>query len=333
MNKIFVIIPSYQDPFLYTTLKEAVSNAKNPDRVIFSIGLQYAEGTLPDLSEFSNDNFKYIHYDVETRPGVNIIRHDLSRQYTDEDYCLLIDSHMHFETDWDEKLIQHYSELQDHHGKKVVWSQPVPSGLNIPMKNTLVTKWILNPEIDIPDEGHIGDTWNFLLYPETYRDDATVTFPEKYMEANYSSAHFFFTTIEFLSEVGINNVAGSYEEEFFIYYAGFLSGWRFFNIEHNNFIAHDAEGYNKIIHGDKINLDNYSSIKRFSRSRDTIAQVMAINLALIFNAGPAKVKNSVMDPSTFYEKFGILKDYEAFKALYVARYDELLKIANQVLDN
>lgn len=333
MSKIFVIIPAYQDPFLYTTLKEAVTNAKNSKNIIFSIGLQYAEGTLPDLSEFSGDNFKYITYDMETRPGVNLIRRDLSKQYTDEDYVLLLDSHMHFAKNWDERLIHGYSELQKNHGEKVVWSQPLPSSLNMYMKNVMVTKWILHPELDLPKEPEVGDSWNFLLYPETYDNNASIVFPERYMESTYASEHFFFSTAKFLLEVGINSVCESYQEEPFMYYSGYLSGWRFFNIEHNNFIAHDADGYNQSLYGDKLNVTNYTGIKTFSKTRDTISQVVAMNLALIFNTGPAMIKNSVMDPSVFYERFGMLKQYEQFKTLYLARYEELLEIANKVLDN
>lgn len=330
MSKIFIIVPAYEDPYLYRTLDEATSKASSPENLVFAIALQYKNTPLPDLSRFSGDNFKYINYDVDTRPGVNHIRHNLTKLYSGEEYYLMIDSHMHFDDNWDQRLIDAYRGLQESHGEKVIWSQPLPSELDQGMSNITETKWGFKHGVTFPGPNGIDGAWDFLLL--SYGLHEVIKNPEKYMESVYASAHFLFTTGNFIEEVGINGIADTYEEEPFLYFSSYLSGWRFYKISDNNFISHDNDDYNKNLYGDTLTPENYMYTKRFSSSKDSIAQVIAMDLAILFNDGPAKIKNAVMDPIDFYEKFGLRKQYIALRDLYLTKYDEFLKIAQNAID-
>jgi hypothetical protein len=326
MKTIFVNIPAYEDRFLYRTIEEAVSNATDSSRIFFAIALQYRD--VPDFSKFSGDNFKYIHYDVDTRPGLTRVRHDLSRLHSGEDYFLMLDSHMRFEKDWDSKLIQSYSGLQESYGNKVIWSQPLPGMLGYGMTNVKETRPGFKESISIPRPDDGKDYWEYLFFP--YGTQPVIFNEQKYMESHLTSSHFFFASAEFLSDVGITPIANSYQEEPFLYFSSYMSGWRVFKISEKNFIAHDNSGYNKDIYGDSLTPENYIYVKRFARERDPYNSMVAMQMALLFNEGPAKIKNAVMDPLEFYERNGLRKEYLVFKSLYLNEYEDLMKIACSV---
>lgn len=324
---IFITIPAYEDQFLERTIREAVENAKNPENLFFAIALQYKEIPIPDLSKFSGPNFKYISYDVDTRPGVNIVRHVLSKMYNGEDLFLMIDSHMLFAKDWDQLLISEYEEIQNRFGEKVIWSQGLPERLGCPITNVVYRNWVFS-ETDLPVEPSGQESWPYLLYDDVKDKKDFITVNTKYHEAMNLTCHFFLSSGEFLSDVGINQISNVYEEEPFIYYSSYISGWKVFNIQHNNVIAHDNKEYDRVVYGEDLVFPG----KAYSSSRDSYNNVVAINLSLLFNEGPAKVKNAVMHPKDFYENFGLLDKYLKVAETYKNSYEELLEIANKAIN-
>lgn len=106
-DRIFVQIASYRDPECQWTLKDMFGKASNPDRVFAGVVWQYVIG---------EDDHCFV---TETRPsqvrtrlinarfskGVCWARSEAQKLWQGEEYTLQIDSHMRFEPDWDQKLI------------------------------------------------------------------------------------------------------------------------------------------------------------------------------------------------------------------------------------
>ena len=86
--KIFIQIASYRDPQLIPTIKDAISKAKNPENLIFSIARQFhPNDKFDDLSEYENDNrFKILNIPYEESKGVCWARNLTQQLYDGEEY-------------------------------------------------------------------------------------------------------------------------------------------------------------------------------------------------------------------------------------------------------
>ena len=112
---IFVAIPCYRDPELLPTIKSALANAKNPERLVFGVGLCYLEGDDEWWKPLLSDpqvklNIKKA--SIET-VGLGNQRADANEMFNNEDYYLQIDAHMRFDMHWDDLLIHHLEGLKD----------------------------------------------------------------------------------------------------------------------------------------------------------------------------------------------------------------------------
>lgn len=330
MNKIFITVPSYEDPFLYRTLDEAVTRANNPERLVFAIALQYKQVPVPDLSRFTGENFRYITYDADNRPGITRVRHDLAALHAGEDFFFMIDSHMHFDYGWDDRIIEEYLGLQNLYGDKVIWSQPIPGALGQGTDNVVDTRPGFRKNLNVTEKLGPDESWDWLFVP--YGRERIIKNPDKYMESSLVSSHFFFTSSKFLDEVGIADIPQLYEEEPFLFYSLAMSGWRLFKIAVKNFVAHDNDEYNKILYKGELTPQNYIYVKKFGPKKEVYEKVIAIDMALIFNEGPAKLKNAVMEPIDFYERYGLRDQYLVLRDNYLNRYNELMEIANKAID-
>lgn len=219
MDKIFINIASYRDPTLIKTIKDALNKAKNPDRLVFAIGLQYYKNEIPNLSFINNNQLKILTYDVDTRPGLVKVRYELSKLVTDEKYFLMIDSHTNFEQDWDESLINEITT----YGNKTVLSG-FPNNLNADYRYAF------------------------------YKDDITIDTIMYKKDNNpliyFVIRSFIFTYIDFLKEVGLDKHSQYINEELYISWRIFMSGWNIFvpkvkitqHLEHRNLYLDYAWG-------------------------------------------------------------------------------------------
>lgn len=324
-GKIFITIPSYEDPFLQRTLDELFTMADNPEDLSVAIAVQHKRVPQPNLDSYLGD-INFISYDVEDRPGVNRLRSELLKFYKDEDYYLMIDSHMRFEKSWDSRLKSIHSEIEESYGDKVIWSESLPQTLGQRMSNIIPFYWMLrdNGSVSI-DDLNVKPALRYLFFGVGRQPP--IIYPSKFLETSYASCHFFFTRGSFVSEVGINPIAELYEEEPFLAYSSYLSGWRIFATDYDNFIAHDNTEYNHFIYGPNINSNNYVETKVFGSKNDNYAQILALDLALLFNIGPAKVKNPKITPREFYEKFGLAQEHSALCSSYM---NQLSDIRNEI---
>ena len=109
---IFVNIAAFRDSECSATLQDIFSQATNPERVTVGVCQQNdsghpAENCLAD-SEWQK-NVKTISFPQSAAKGPTWARYWAATLLTDEDYYFCIDSHTHFEKDWDEELIRQHT--------------------------------------------------------------------------------------------------------------------------------------------------------------------------------------------------------------------------------
>ena len=118
MNKketILLHLPSYRDPELVPTIKDALARAKYPKRLRFGICRQFCETDgFDNLDEFKNDKrVKVLNFDYKDAQGLPWARAQINENLlTDEDYILQLDSHHRFADNWDETLIEMHNGLE-----------------------------------------------------------------------------------------------------------------------------------------------------------------------------------------------------------------------------
>jgi len=193
-SKIFIQIASYRDPQLIPTIEDCIANAKYPKNLVFSIAWQHSkDDAWDDLSLYKKDKrFKIIDINYEDSKGACWARNQLQQQYNGEQYTLQLDSHHRFIKDWDVELISMYKQLQDMGHAKPLLTGYVSS---------------FNPEKD-PEERHpipwkmdfdrfIPEGAIFFL-PASIDNYKELTAP---VPSRFYSAHFAFTTGDFVKEV------------------------------------------------------------------------------------------------------------------------------------
>lgn len=193
-GKIFIQIASYRDPQLKPTLKDCIEKAKHPENLVFSIAWQHSiEDEWDNLDEYKNDpRFKIIDIDYKESKGACWARNTLQQQYDGEEYTLQIDSHHRFIENWDEEIINMYEGLRIKGHEKPLLTGYISSfdPDNDPNGRVMVP-WKMNFDRFIP-EGAV-----FFL-PASIDNHKELTEP---IPARFYSAHFAFSTGQFVKEV------------------------------------------------------------------------------------------------------------------------------------
>ena len=192
--KIFVQIASYRDPQLIPTIENMLENAKRPKNIVIGVARQFhPEDKFDDLSKYKKDKrFRILNSPHEESTGVCWARNQVQQLYKNEEYTLQIDSHMRFEKNWDETLINMIKELQEKGYKKPLLTGYVSS---------------FDPEND--PEGRVIEPWRMafdrftpegvvFFLPEVIPGWKELTEP---IPSRFYSAHFCFTLGEFSKEV------------------------------------------------------------------------------------------------------------------------------------
>jgi hypothetical protein len=193
-GKIFIQIASYRDPQLIPTIEDCIAKAKNPKKLVFSIAWQHSsEDKWDDLSLYKTDKrFKIVDIDYKDSNGACWARNKLQQNYDGEEYTLQLDSHHRFIQDWDVELINMYKQLQKKGHEKPLLTGYVSS---------------FNPERDPEERNMVPWKMNFDRFiPEGavfFLPAAIDNFKElnEPIPARFYSAHFAFTTGDFVKEV------------------------------------------------------------------------------------------------------------------------------------
>jgi hypothetical protein len=126
-DTIFVAIASYRDSECQWTVRDLFKRAAHPERIMVGICGQYL---LPeDAHCFAVDppfpaRVRRRDFDARESRGCCWAKRVSLEMHTNESYILMIDSHMRFEQDWDDRLIGMLAECPS--AKPVITSFPAP---------------------------------------------------------------------------------------------------------------------------------------------------------------------------------------------------------------
>ena len=122
MASIFVQIPSYHDFELFRTVKDCYEKSSGSHVINFGIHLTYFE-----KKEFDVPSLHNLSINISKAPeniGVGMSRFLANEFYNGEDYYLQIDSHMRFEKNWDDILINNYKKYVSDGANPVISAYP-----------------------------------------------------------------------------------------------------------------------------------------------------------------------------------------------------------------
>jgi hypothetical protein len=114
-DRIMVHLPAYREPELVPTIKDALKNAKYPERIVFGICRQFnPDDEFDNVDEFRNDpRFKIIDINYKDAKGLAYARALINDTLLeDEEFLLQLDSHHRFTENWDETLLTWYYDLK-----------------------------------------------------------------------------------------------------------------------------------------------------------------------------------------------------------------------------
>ena len=115
-DRIFLHLPAYREPELIPTIKDALAQAKHPERIHFGICRQFnPEDDFDNVDEFRKDSRFHI-YDMpyEQAKGLATARAIINEELlTDQEFVLQLDSHHRFTKNWDETLLSWYYDLKN----------------------------------------------------------------------------------------------------------------------------------------------------------------------------------------------------------------------------
>ncbi len=230
-SKIFIQIASYRDPELKPTIKNCLENARHPENLVFSISWQHnIDDNWDNLDEYKNDErFKIIDIDYRDSEGACWARNLLQQQYDDEEYTLQLDSHHRFIKDWDLELINMYNQLKSKgHDKPLITTYvPIYDPQDDP-DGRVAVPYQMNFDRFIP-EGAI------FFMPGHIDNYKTLTEP---LPARFYSAHFAFTSGQFVKEVPHDPNFYFHGEEISIGVRAFTWGYDLFH-PHKTIVWHE----------------------------------------------------------------------------------------------
>jgi hypothetical protein len=262
---IFVQIASYRDPQLIPTIKDMLDKAKYPENLRLGIARQFhPDDKFDDLSEYENDErFRILNIPYTESTGVCWARNQVQQLYSGETYTLQLDSHMRFEPNWDETLIDMLKGLQEDGYKKPLLTGYVSS---------------FDPEND--PEGRVTEPWRMVF--DRFTPEGVVFFlPEvipgwqelqKPIPSRFYSAHFCFTLGEFSVEVQHDPEYYFHGEEISIAVRSYTHGYDLFH-PHRIVIYHEYTRKNRTKQWD----DDKEWYKKNDKSHEKNRKVLGID--------------------------------------------------------
>lgn len=123
-DSIFISVVSYCDDLLRQTLTDALLKAKNPKRLFFGIVEQHFPEQRFLKGGSPTDNIRYIGVNPEDSRGCYWARNVVLSLYKGEKWFFQIDSHMLFDQDWDEKMVEAGKKCAEINPKFILGSYP-----------------------------------------------------------------------------------------------------------------------------------------------------------------------------------------------------------------
>ena len=238
-DKVFIQIAAYRDPQLVSTVKDCIVHAKHPENLVFCIAWQHSENeNIDEIKSILNVKIIDIPY-LQSR-GACWARNQIQQRFDDEEYTLQLDSHHRFVQDWDEIAIGMYNQL-----KSLGYAKPLLTGYmpsfdpeNDPAGRIQVP-WKMDFDRFIP-EGAV-----FFL-PASIDDWKSRDCP---VPSRFYSAHFCFTSGQFVREVPHDPNYYFHGEEISIGVRAFTHGYDLFH-PHRLIIWHEYTRKGRTKHWD-----------------------------------------------------------------------------------
>lgn len=222
--KIFVAIPAFNEIDLISTIEHCLSQAEHPERIHFGVVTHYNEMEVPDLSRFNN--LKTINVEYPALLGVGPMRALAVSLYDREEFYLQIDAHMKFVSNWDSYAIKTYFDIKN-------------SGFEKPLLTTYVPWWSYNEDGSINGYSEDSGAQSGVM---VYSDELHRVIPQQLTEyfdyegqntefaEHYGlSAHFIFTSAEFIYDVAPDLDYMFYGEEPTTAVRAWTRGYRMFS--------------------------------------------------------------------------------------------------------
>jgi hypothetical protein len=115
--QIFVSIVAYQDPLLWWTIDQAYKSARYPERLVFAAIDQIVDSQRAQFEEKPwAKQVRYVHIHPRFARGPCWARAMAYTLHSNEPYLMQIDSHMWFEPNWDERLIDYLERISEAQG-------------------------------------------------------------------------------------------------------------------------------------------------------------------------------------------------------------------------
>jgi len=248
--KIFISIAGYRDPLLYNSIVEAYSNAKNKDSLVFGVVDQSYPWESLDLNSLSFSNqIRYVRIDPYYARGVCWARNVAQSLSSDENFFFQIDSHMLFDPNWDELLIDYYYKLKQFHPKPIITAYP--------HNFQAVDGNILNLKKE-RYEGlltMVADKDNSFIQNDTYENFYVGAIPHVITGTNpvhgyMVSANFFFSAKELIEEVPYDPFLFFSGEEHSLALRCWSHGYNIFHIPEVPVYHYYGRDYRQTIWGD-----------------------------------------------------------------------------------
>jgi hypothetical protein len=311
MSKIFISIAAWEDKHLLDTMRDAIKNAKNPENLVFGLGLKYENE--PSFEEFSN-TIKIVR-DKEINsgvPGIIGIRQAIRNLITDEEYFMGIDAHAEFLENWDIKLKNDIEELKLINNKTIISRQATPKFQG--QINTY-TKW------------HMGGSLNNFRIGGNLIDSNTEDyinkndFNNKYFKNYYISCNFIFAKVEDILKISWPSYHKYPHEEpeqsLVIYCQGYnvvspKSGYLYhFTGNDSKYIFDNKNGYDEkwwnFLGGDRSKKENWSKIWIL----DDYEMILEVSKLFMFGKNKYfSLLEMEKNYKTFYELVDLKNEYD-----------------------
>lgn len=120
-GRIFVQIPEYRDSELNATLHDLAGKAHLPGRLRVVVVSQRVAADPPvDVPPRLGDALEVVSVPAEASQGPNWARRCLQDKYADEEYSLIIDSHLRFVPGWDTLAVTMLKDLSHAYAKPIL---------------------------------------------------------------------------------------------------------------------------------------------------------------------------------------------------------------------
>ena len=168
---ILITIASCKEYYLLHTIKSAMSSAKYPNRIYFTIFNTVLDekdsylynGSEEDLLLLKSKNIVYVETFSPHVLGIGFCRMNAALLYDREhDFVFQIDAHTIFDKDWDEKLINNYDIAEEYAGEKIILSNMM-HGFDYDINNRESLYWQGNKKISFYNfDSDIEETTTFM---------------------------------------------------------------------------------------------------------------------------------------------------------------------------